>query len=615
MPKSPRCLSLVTVFVALSSAAAFAAGGKAVWDIGASGRFDETDKAYRIVDGRVTVDLAKPKSPCPKGLGNIATGIDVREIAFEYEASAPSECVLQVSWTPGGSGAEQFEVLANGRSLGKSDLIDGAQHPYRYFDALFPFRQNQGPNELVLRALSGDGLHFKTIALKSAAETAAPEEPAGPGKILWDLGDSGRFDPSNKVYDIVDGRVTVDLSNEKSLCPTGLGNIAEGRPDVRDAVLKFNSDADRDAWLHVTWNPGGSGDEQFEVSSNNAAPEQSELVVGGEHPYQNLTSSFKVALLRGENGLLLHVLSGNGLHFDRIALTTGPGAPSSQTVSADAPFAALSAYEASLGERGVMLDSDHLRLFAPKRRETDARRIMDYLIKAYDELYRIVGVHTPHKIVVYHFPPGHPYGWGGTSTGRNTIEYGTKNLELSSQPEWLRYSVPHLSGYIEEMAHNFVKASGATFGWEMVGWSIGEKVTSAVAGNPILAKAVEATRKGQQETFRRYRAAGNVFPSDLPPNQVDRIHAWILYQCEKAYGPGFWPDFFTEIRKDRERLLDPGVSGDTEERNARYRITIDCFDRLKGVSFKKMLSEAGISLTTDVNSLEPEKPGWNRKLQ
>ena len=34
----------------------------------------------------------------------------------------------------------------------------------------------------------------------------------------------------------------------------------------------------------------------------------------------------------------------------------------------------------------------------------------------------------------------------------------------------------------------------------------------------------------------------------------------------------------------------------------------------QGLNFQKTLRDSGISLTTDVKSLHPEAPGWNRRL-
>ena len=46
---------------------------------------------------------------------------------------------------------------------------------------------------------------------------------------------------------------------------------------------------------------------------------------------------------------------------------------------------------------------------------------------------------------------------------------------------------------IEEMAHNFVDAADAQFGWEMIGWTIGVKVTNKVAPNPVFKKHLQET--------------------------------------------------------------------------------------------------------------------------
>ena len=276
-------------------------------------------------------------------------------------------------------------------------------------------------------------------------------------------------------------------------------------------------------------------------------------------------------------------------------------------------FKTIEEFEKEIGEPAVLLDSDNVCFFVPKRRDKEARIVFGYLVKAYDALYEIVGTHTNYKMVVYAFPKGNPHGWGGTS--ECSIEYDDSNLDLSSQLEWTQHKVPHVSGYIEEMAHNFVGATKAQFGWEMVGWSLGIEVSHKIAGNPILTKNIRATREGQEQTFRQYVQNGFFFPREIPANQCDRIHAWILYKTASKYGSGFWADFFREIRSQKQALSDAVQLGDNDKiRNARYQITIECFERLPGVEFKEILKSSGISLTTDVKSLHPEAPGWNRRL-
>jgi hypothetical protein len=276
-------------------------------------------------------------------------------------------------------------------------------------------------------------------------------------------------------------------------------------------------------------------------------------------------------------------------------------------------FRTAAEFEREIREPAVLLDSQNVCFFAPARRETEARTVLGYLVKAYDALYRIVGVHTDYRIAVYAFPGGNPNGWGGTS--ECSIEYDDGNLNFARQPEWVKHGVPHVSGYIEEIAHNFVHATKAQFGWEMIGWSLGAQVSQEVAGNPILAADIHSAREGQERTFVQYVLNGHVFPADLPPNQCDRIHAWLLHKCATKYGARFWNDFFREVRSRKQDLVDAARLGDGDKvRNTRYQITIDCFGRLPGTGFRKLLQDNRISLTTDVKSLHPEAPGWNRRL-
>jgi len=155
---------------------------------------------------------------------------------------------------------------------------------------------------------------------------------------------------------------------------------------------------------------------------------------------------------------------------------------------------------------------------------------------------------------------------------------------------------------------------GVVFCW-ITGWSIGTKVSAIVANNPIQARQFQATRNVQAKTFQRYVNGGHLFPRDIAPNLCDRIHAHILFLCEKSYGPKFWPDFFQEIRKEHKRLSAAvSLSELNQIRNERYQITIECFDRLKGLDFKNILKSNQISLSIDVKSLDPTNPGWNRKF-
>ncbi len=295
-------------------------------------------------------------------------------------------------------------------------------------------------------------------------------------------------------------------------------------------------------------------------------------------------------------------------------LISGWSEPTQQTLNPNLKYPDLASFQKIIGKPAILLKSDHIYFFAPKVNEKEAKIIFPYLVKAYDELKKIVGVDTDYIIVAYNFPKGHKDAFGGTSNC--AIWYDDSNLQLTNFDEWNKYHVPHVSGYIEEIAHNFVAATKAQFGWEMIGWTIGIKASLAVAGNPILSDQVRETRLGQIKTFSRYTALNYTFPADIKPNLADRLHAYILYQAEQKYGPNFWQDFFSEIRKQKKEL-DAAVSLNELDkiRNKRYQITLDCFDRMPGLNFKQMLDQNGISLTTDIKSLHPTDPGWNRILR
>src|SRR5438046_1755583 len=98
-------------------------------------------------------------------------------------------------------------------------------------------------------------------------------------------------------------------------------------------------------------------------------------------------------------------------------MATTEYAPAEHTTKPELNFPTADSDERAIGEPGVVLQSDHVWLFAPKRKATEAGMIFKRLTAAYDELYAIVGVHTKYKIVVYHLPKG----WGGTSAC--VIEY------------------------------------------------------------------------------------------------------------------------------------------------------------------------------------------------
>ncbi len=373
------------------------------------------------------------------------------------------------------------------------------------------------PKPVVTPLASANALVF--ILSIGLAATA----PAAESAVVWDVGAAGLFDESNLAYPIDHGRVDVDLQSPKDKCPTGLGHLASGRESVRVIALRFAAEKAGEYWLHVDWEPGGSGVEQFAVRANDKPLGTSRRVDAAKSPNAEQQEQFAVNYLAGVNTISLEFRSGDGLRFRRIILTTGQELPRIATLKPGMKFATQEAFASAIGEPAVMLDGANVRLLAPQRRAETARIVFGYIEKAYGELYAIVGMHTKYKIVVYAFPEGNPNITGGTSECE--IRYSDKNLNPATLESSRGQPVPHVAGFIEEMAHNFVDAAHVQFGWEMVGWSLGVKVTTRLGNTPTFARSLRETRRVQLKTFQDYVKEGHVLPKSVPANLCDRIHA------------------------------------------------------------------------------------------
>src|SRR6185503_14720623 len=93
-----------------------------------------------------------------------------------------------------------------------------------------------------------------------------------------------------------------------------------------------------------------------------------------------------------------------------LSLTLGAAAGAAPTATAPAPvtrpvdvpppmkpnlkWTTVEKYEAQIGEPGVLLQDDHVLLFAPTRKAKEAKIIFGYLVRAYGELRAIVGQQT-----------------------------------------------------------------------------------------------------------------------------------------------------------------------------------------------------------------------------
>jgi hypothetical protein len=263
-----------------------------------------------------------------------------------------------------------------------------------------------------------------------------------------------------------------------------------------------------------------------------------------------------------------------------------------------------------IGEPAVEIDSPFIRMYGPKRREKDARRLFDYLRRSYEAYYELTGTHTRYKIVVFAFPPECIHSLGGMDQKSCAIyySYGLIDLVSSDNPFLRKYGVPRIGGVVSEMGHAFNGGSGVCFGMEADGDCISQYVVGKVAQDPRVPERRRKMIAEMPDTVKRYIAGGHVFPADVPKNLADRIHRYLLVLCEHRYGENFWPDFFKEVRKRRDRML---AAKDLDEA---YRLTNECFDALHGLEFNKLLRKFHISLTTDCYTLVRQKR-WDRRLE
>ena len=160
-------LNIVGVFFWLGFLETSWVNAEILWEINGKG-FDATNKNYPIDSGRVIVDLQASEFLCPTGSGHLVSGRgSIKEIEFDFTVGNAGGYWLHVGWHLGGSGREQFEVICNGQNIGRSSLRDGSEEPYYFRVDSFRAEYSKGKNSLILRHLSGDGLHFNKMLLNS----------------------------------------------------------------------------------------------------------------------------------------------------------------------------------------------------------------------------------------------------------------------------------------------------------------------------------------------------------------------------------------------------------------------------------------------------------------
>lgn len=283
----------------------------------------------------------------------------------------------------------------------------GATVAYGLSRPMFALLKRTNPDKYseIIGRLENTELSFKSpdpkqaqsyIRLVISTVEQALADTDGSSKTLWDA--AWRFDRTRKGYSVDNERVVVDLDDEKSLCPHGLLGPAKEQTSIKEIILRYRLSQGGRYWLHIIWSPGGSGKEQFEVLFNGTPVGKSQLKDGSKTPNQKVEELFPIEHESGQSEILLRRLSGNGLLFDTMLLSTGEKMPA--RLKPTLKFPTLASYAKEIGEPAVVFDGDYVRFYAPKRKggqnnpripRTGIRRALSYCRR-------------PHKVQVCYLP-------------------------------------------------------------------------------------------------------------------------------------------------------------------------------------------------------------------
>lgn len=250
----------------------------------------------------------------------------------------------------------------------------------------------------------------------------------------------------------------------------------------------------------------------------------------------------------------------------------------------------LKAYERQIKCSGVLVESEHVSFFAPKSGSAYARLAVPILERAYNELGVLhAGMEPDYRISVEHYPRGHRRNFGGTSGG--TLFYGFENIgRWEDKPG----RVPHVIGYVEEMAHTFDSACGMG-AWlkEAFGNYSSQMITPRIAPCRGINGFVEDVARTDAETFDYYMKHNFRLPPNVTPNLFDRIYRHLFRMLEPSAKGRLLPRFYEEVKKS-------GVPETRSEAEQAY-VVAGIFSKVTGRDVSKLFEDCGIRMR------EPEK--------
>lgn len=387
---------------------------------------------------------------------------------------------------------------------------------------------------------------------------------------------------------IADGVVTVRIGDPDLKFPRYLNELG-----VKTIRIKFTDTGGERRKLSVVWTGGSQGPDKFAVSADGIPAGVSRTLDSQRFPYLWQRDDFTLKLSAGsehvvEIASIPEFSSAVELAGIRLSLVD---APDYQPLCYES-IGSLDAYEESLGAKGIMIDSAHICLFAPKESEAEAKALSAFLEQAYSEMKAIYGMDTLFRFSVEHYPPSHKRGWGGIS-GKGTIGYTTEALA-----RWKQHGASNwrgFAGYSEEMSHGFKQYYRCDGTYEALGVAVQEDIMRRLVSSKVADDFFLPEHESWDKTHKAYLAAGrkNPDPEKYPWNVLyTRILNDVFLQLRTEYGDRFWPDFFATVRQMEYPLH-------RAQKTERMKVYADIFSAMFGRDMTKEFEDFGIDLDAD----------------
>lgn len=441
------------------------------------------------------------------------------------------------------------------------------------------------PRTLLLLAALLVTLFLSTGGLPSASPGVDADRSGDSGGPEWEL---RRFAGCDERPEARNGAVQIDADHSDPPFPRYFNQLG-----VKTIRIGFRGPAGTTRKVSIVWSGGSQGLDRFGVSVDGIPAGLSRLEDSARRPHTWFCDDFLLRLGNSEEHVLeIRSLPEHGSEIEFCGI---------RMAALDAPdyrplcyrsVGSLERYEEALGERGVMVESVHLTIFAPRKDAAKARKLSAFLEEAYAAMAGIYGRSTTFRFAVEHFPPGHERGWGGIS-GAGTIGYTTEALDRFARMG--RRDVRGFAGYTEEMSHGFkdVYRCGGTY--EALGVAVQEDVVRRLVPKRT-ADAFWGWRHEQcAETAAAYVKAGfaNPDPDRYPWNVLfTRILNHLFLELRQEYGPEMWPHFFQVIRQ-----MDYPLHG--ASKTERMKTYVEIFSTLFGRDLRPEFEKYGVDLAAD----------------